>query len=152
MGFVGWLEMGNLPLCISKQERAVMGEYSEHRGSLMVQPFRSVSDSPEPLALGHVFCGGDGDYGGDDMWRVEEEEEEEGEEEEKEEVVEKRDGENDGLCWSIGYEAEVKEDMEEEEVGGIARVVGEGMEDVILGLELQQDSVSLCTDAYVHRQ
>ena len=144
--------MGNLPLCISKQERAAMGEYSEHRGSLMVQPFRSISESPEPL--GHVFCGGDGEYGGD-MWRVEEEEEEEEVEEEEEEeevVVEKGGGENDvrGLCWSIGYEAERKEVMEEEEEREMARVVGGGVDDVILGLELQQDSVSLCTDTYMY--
>lgn len=118
----------------------------------MVQPFRSISETPEPL--GHVFCGGDGDYGGD-MWRVEEEGEEGEVEEEEEVVVEKEGGEHDnrGLCWSIGCEGQRKEEVEEEDEQEGVRMVGRGADDdVILGLELQQDSVSLYTDTYVHSQ
>ena len=102
--------MGNIPLCISHQEGAVLGDYSDHHADYMIVPRPSrqyLSESPDMHA--RLAEGGAGERRG------------------------RGGGEEEGVwggLWSEGVEGERWE---------------EGECDMILGLELLQDSVSACS-------
>ena len=125
--------MGNLPLCISKQEGVLVGECGRPRSpSILPFQLRSVSESPGPLESSAVFSvvGGRGRMG-----VLEEEEEQDEEEREGKELEEGASR----VCFSVGVGERGKEEEEEDKV---RRVLGR---DAILGSELQNKvAVSLC--------